>query len=408
MRRRTLLTVTAVTAPAALLSGLDEALASVPMASASRGSDLDTRLAGARALYDTGAHTRLLAALPALIADGHAAAAPPRRDLDQARLSCVYSLATAVLSKLGAYPRARLTADRATTWAEVSGSPLAAAAAARELAIVLRHQDQPAQAQRLMLSAAADMEATGLRTGASASAYAQMLCTLAYTAARAGQRTEAHTMAEEARRAARRLPATPPPRPPVHPQPGRRRPLHRRHPLGPRRRWRSPGNRQTPPARTLPHLRMQSTPRHRHGTRLVGLEQTRTDSPRPARRLPRQSRGSARPARHPPHRQRTGRTAPPHHRRTGALQRRDTCTWLTPQTSRCPVSSVREGDGRRNPRHSPLRKPPPPATRTRRPLCLVTGPTPVRACEAASLPATNSHRRSHPPRTDQLGTRAKR
>lgn len=124
---------------------------------------LDTRLATARELYDKGTHRRLLAALPGLIADGHAAARS-RRELDQARLSSVYSLAAAVLSKLGSYEQARLTADRARTWAEVSGSPLASAAAARELAIVLRHQNRNEEAQRLMSTAATGVESTGLRT----------------------------------------------------------------------------------------------------------------------------------------------------------------------------------------------------------------------------------------------------
>ncbi|WP_328923088.1 helix-turn-helix transcriptional regulator [Streptomyces griseoaurantiacus] len=209
MRRRTLLTATAAAGPAALLMGLDEALAATPAPTSGLGP-LDGRLAAARDLYDKGVHGRLLAVLPGLIADGHRAAAS-RRDLDQARLSSVYTLASSVLSKVGSYERARLTADRARTWAEVSGSPLAAAAAARELAIVLRHQDRHGEAQRLMTSAATDVEATGLRTDASAAAYAQMLCTLAYTAARGGQRAEALSMVEEARRSARRLPGTPPP-----------------------------------------------------------------------------------------------------------------------------------------------------------------------------------------------------
>ncbi|MFF9310911.1 helix-turn-helix domain-containing protein [Streptomyces sp. NPDC014748] len=209
MRRRTLLTATVAAGPAALLMGLDEALAATPAPTSGLGP-LDGRLAAARDLYDKGAHSRLLAALPGLIADGHRAAAS-RRDVDRARLSSVYTLASSVLGKVGSYERARLTADRARTWAEVSGSPLAAAAAARELAIVLRHQDRHDEARRLMTSAAADVEATGLRTDASAAAYAQMLCTLAYTAARGGQRAEALAMVEEARRSARRLPGTPPP-----------------------------------------------------------------------------------------------------------------------------------------------------------------------------------------------------
>ncbi|MFJ2603728.1 helix-turn-helix domain-containing protein [Streptomyces sp. NPDC091279] len=207
MRRRTLITATAAAGPAALLLGLDEALADTPAQTGT--GRLNARLVTARELYDKGTHGRLLAALPGLIADGHAAVAS-RRDLDQARLSSVYSLAAAVLIKVGSYEQARLTADRARTWAEVSGSPLASAAAVRELAIVLRHQDRSKEAQRLMSAAAARLEATGLRSDASASAYAQMLCTLAYTAARGGHRAEALAMTEEAHRAARRLPQTAP------------------------------------------------------------------------------------------------------------------------------------------------------------------------------------------------------
>ncbi|MFB0619503.1 hypothetical protein [Streptomyces sp. AGS-58] len=144
MRRRTLLTATAAAGPAALLTGLDEALAATPAPTSGQGP-LDGRLATARELYDKGVHGRLLAVLPGLIADGHRAAAS-RHNLDQARLSSVYTLASSILSKVGAYDKARLTADRARTWAEVSGSPLAAAAAARELAIVLRHQDRHGEA----------------------------------------------------------------------------------------------------------------------------------------------------------------------------------------------------------------------------------------------------------------------
>ncbi|MFF5435899.1 helix-turn-helix domain-containing protein [Streptomyces achromogenes] len=206
MRRRTLLAATA-TGSATLLMGLDEALAVTPAPTG--GGPLDARLVAARELYDKGAHGNLLAVLPGLIGDGHAAATS-RRELDQARLSSIYGLAAAVLGKLGSYEQARLTADRARTWAEVSGSPLASAAAVRELGIVLRHQDRAEEAQRLMTAAAARVEATGLRTDASASAYAQVLCTLAYTAARAGHRAEALALTEEARRAARRLPSRAP------------------------------------------------------------------------------------------------------------------------------------------------------------------------------------------------------
>jgi hypothetical protein len=121
-----------------------------------------------------------------------------------------YTPASQVLVKIGRHDRARITADRAMTYASLSGSRAAAAAAARELAIVLRHQAQAAAAQRLILSAASDVEEIGLITDAQASAYAQMLCTTSYTAARAGDRGQAMAMIGEARRAAGRLPAAPP------------------------------------------------------------------------------------------------------------------------------------------------------------------------------------------------------
>ncbi len=207
MRRRTLVAAATVAGPAALLLGLDDALADTP-GPTRNAAQLDQCLVRARDLFDTGAHTQLFGVLPGLIADAHAAA-DSRRDLDQARLSTVYSLAAAVLAKTGHYDRARLTADRARTWADVSGSPLAQAAAAREMAIVLRHQDQAPAAQRLMLAAVGRLENTGLATQPQAAAYAQLLCTLAYTAAVAGQRAEAIGMTAEARDAASRLPTAP-------------------------------------------------------------------------------------------------------------------------------------------------------------------------------------------------------
>ncbi|MFD8689570.1 hypothetical protein [Streptomyces sp. NPDC059651] len=75
---------------------------------------------------------------------------------------------------------------------------------------MLRLQNQPAAAQRLILQAAAGIESTGLGTAPQRAAYAQMLCTTSYTAARAGDRTQALAMIEEARRAARSLPERPP------------------------------------------------------------------------------------------------------------------------------------------------------------------------------------------------------
>lgn len=204
MRRRTLLSAAGLATPAQFLAGVDDALAVTPDPTGST-VPLDTRLARARSLFDAGRHADLLEALPGLLADAHDATRT-RSDLSYARLSSCYSLAAQLLVKIGRYGRARLAADRATVYAEFSGSPLAAAAAARELSIVLRHQDRSAAAERLILGAVGQVEATGLKTPAQSAAFAQMLCTTAYTAARAGQREQALAMIREASRAARSLP----------------------------------------------------------------------------------------------------------------------------------------------------------------------------------------------------------
>ncbi|MEU6229106.1 helix-turn-helix transcriptional regulator [Streptomyces sp. NPDC047042] len=204
MRRRTLLAAAGAAVPAHLLLGVDDALAGTPEPSG-RTAPFDSQLADARALFDGGRHAELAGKLSGLLGDGHLAARS-RTELGYARLSASYTLASQLLSKLGRYQQARLTADRGITYAGLSCSALVTAAAARELAIVLRHQDQPAAAQRLMLKAAADVESTGLTTSAQAAAYAQMLCTTSYTAAVAGDRHQALAMIEEAHRAGRRLP----------------------------------------------------------------------------------------------------------------------------------------------------------------------------------------------------------
>lgn len=203
MRRRTLLAA-GLAAPTTLVLGLENALASMPDPTGSP-IPLDTRLATARRHFDVGQNAELLQVLPGLLADAHHAARG-RQEMPVARLSSAYSLASQVLTKIGRYDQSRLAADRAKVYADLSGSPLVAAAAARELSIVLRHQDQSAAAQRHILDAVAQVEATGLRTDAQASAYAQMLCTTSYTAAVAGDRDQALTMIGEATRAARGLP----------------------------------------------------------------------------------------------------------------------------------------------------------------------------------------------------------
>ncbi|WP_371243411.1 helix-turn-helix domain-containing protein [Streptomyces pimonensis] len=228
MRRRTLLAAAGLAVPTSLLLGVETALADMPAPSGSS-VPLDVRLARARALFDTGRYGDLLEALPDLLATAHARIRD-RAEIDYARLSACYSLTAQVLVKIGRYDQARLTADRAGLYADLSGSPLASAAAARELGIALRHQNQADTAQRLVLKAARSIEATGLNTQAQAAAYAQLLCTTSYTAARAGDRDQALSMIGEAARPARRTAD----RSPLCPHPCLRRAVPSGSPLGTR------------------------------------------------------------------------------------------------------------------------------------------------------------------------------
>ncbi|RLU94709.1 transcriptional regulator [Streptomyces griseocarneus] len=208
LRRRTLLTAAGVAGPLQLLAGIDDALAAVP-GPRGQAASVTPRLAHAHTLFDTGRHTRLLEALPGLLADAHAATGT-RADTAYATLSACYALASRVLTKIGQYERSRITADRAITYADLSANPMATAAASRELSIVLRHQGQSRAAQRLVDSALSAVERTGLVTQEQAMTYAQMLCTTSYTAARAGDRDQALALIREASRAAERLPDRPP------------------------------------------------------------------------------------------------------------------------------------------------------------------------------------------------------
>ncbi|MFV8133209.1 helix-turn-helix domain-containing protein [Streptomyces syringium] len=204
LRRRTLLAAAGVAAPLQLLTGIDDALAAIP-APRTPPAPLPPRLTRAQSLFDSGRHAQLLEALPALLADAHAATRT-RAEAAYTTLSACYALASRVLTKIGHYDRSRLTADRALTYADLSGDAITTAAASRELSIVLRHQGQPEAAQRLVDHALATVDRTGLADQSQATAYAQMLCTTAYTAARASDRDQALTLIREARRAARHLP----------------------------------------------------------------------------------------------------------------------------------------------------------------------------------------------------------
>ncbi|MFI0899320.1 transcriptional regulator [Streptomyces sp. NPDC020983] len=206
MRRRSVLAAGLV-APQ-LLAGVDDALAAVPAPTAEPVA-FRAQMFRARSMFDAGRYTQVLDGLPAVLAGAHQAARPGSAT-GFGRLSTCYSLAVDVLTKIESYDQARVAADRATVYADLSGSVIAAAEAARQTAIVLRHQGRSRAAQKLVTNAAVSVEATGLATDAQRAAYAQMLCTTAYTAAQSGNRAEALTLIREAAAAARVLPAVAP------------------------------------------------------------------------------------------------------------------------------------------------------------------------------------------------------
>lgn len=212
MKRRFLLAA-GLAVPVTTLDRLDEALALLPApASAPTADRLTAQYRQARAQFNHGAHAELIEALPDLLSSAEArakACADQGEAAGYARLAACYDLATETLSKLGHYDASRITADRSTTYARISGDPLAGAASARAFSIVLRHAGRAVTAQRVTLHAAAQVETTGLATPAQARVFAQMLCTAAYAAAEAGDRDRALEMIRDAERAAALLPELP-------------------------------------------------------------------------------------------------------------------------------------------------------------------------------------------------------
>ncbi len=209
VRRRDLLLGAGLAAPATLLARVDAALAIMPAPSSRACAAGVTALLGrARADFDDGRLTGLVRRLPELLAAGH--------DLhdqspgDEQRLALLvgcYDLAAEALHKSGSPQAARISADRAVTYARLSGDPAAEGMAARSLAVVLRHEGRPDLAAAVTRTAAGRLAATGLRTTGEANALAQVLCTAAYSAAQAGDHGDADTMITQAREVADRATA---------------------------------------------------------------------------------------------------------------------------------------------------------------------------------------------------------
>ncbi|MEV8639436.1 helix-turn-helix transcriptional regulator [Streptosporangium sp. NPDC051023] len=212
MRRRELLTNLALTGAATavpdLLARLDDALAVLPTPSAPAVPDqIASRLAWARASFDTGDLSRLVAGLPDLLASAQEAAETHATASAYAQAAACYDLATDTLLKMGRHEASRITADRAVMLANLSGAPISMAASARSLSMALRHEGRRTIADRLILRAVDRVEGAGLDIPAHAAAYAQMLCTCAYTAAQVGDRDRAREMIGQAAQVAARLPS---------------------------------------------------------------------------------------------------------------------------------------------------------------------------------------------------------
>jgi transcriptional regulator with XRE-family HTH domain len=209
VRRRDLLLGAGLAAPATLLSRVDAALAIMP-APSTRASEagVTALLARARADFDDGRLTALVRQLPGLLAAGHDLHdQAPGDERHLALLADCYDLATEALHKSGSPQAARISADRAVTYARLSGDPAAEGMAARSLAVVVRHEGRPDLAAAITRTAADRLTATGLRTTRTANALAQVLCTTAYSTAQAGDHGDAHAMVTEAREVASRITA---------------------------------------------------------------------------------------------------------------------------------------------------------------------------------------------------------
>lgn len=210
MRRRSLLTAAGALVPAALLGKVDEALAVLPpVQSKSAVADVKALLGQGERRYAAGRLDAVLSGLPVLLASGHDLY--ERRDSEDAAatLADCYMLASDALHKAGAPLQARLTADRATTYAGISGDSVTRVAASQRLAVVLRHDGNAVLAADVTRIAAERLAAEGLQTGRQSRALALVLCTSAYSAAQAGDRDQAQTLLTEAGNAAHCIPDSP-------------------------------------------------------------------------------------------------------------------------------------------------------------------------------------------------------
>lgn len=121
-------------------------------------------------------------------------------------MAYAYALTTEILIKIGGGATTMVVADRAVRAARASQSPGAFAAAARQLATVLRHDGRIDSSARLAIEAADGLGAAGAKAPPRAAAYANSLCTAAYIVASSGNRDLALELIREAAGIAQRIP----------------------------------------------------------------------------------------------------------------------------------------------------------------------------------------------------------
>jgi transcriptional regulator with XRE-family HTH domain len=175
----------------------DAMLGLAPVPSVIPAGQLRSGLAAAMTDFHACRYGRLARTLPRLISSGHAAAQDPGDGDASAVLAQVYTLATRMLIKLDDQQLGWLAADRAYVIAAAGGDPLAAAEAARNLAVLARKAGWHAQAMSIALAAADHLGLRGPDRRLAAER-GLLIQSAAYTAARCGDRARMRELTGEA------------------------------------------------------------------------------------------------------------------------------------------------------------------------------------------------------------------
>jgi hypothetical protein len=181
-----------------LVSRVRDAMLGLSPASPAASADgLRAGLAGALADFRHCQYERLGVVLPRLISAGHQVAADGDAEQAGTLLAGIYTLTTRMLIKLDDQQLGWMAADRARVLASGTSDPLAAAEAARNLAVLARKVGWHDQAASVALAAASSpgLEGDDSRLAAERGLLIQ---SAAYSAARAGDRNGMRELTDEA------------------------------------------------------------------------------------------------------------------------------------------------------------------------------------------------------------------